>query len=274
MTIKLWQKGEKSSHETRVVTIKDVVQENASVTTFLFEDTLCVRATPGQFVMIWLPSVDEIPLSLSKIGKNAAVTVKDVGEATKAFCKKEKGDKIGIRGPFGRGFSPVDGSSVIVAGGTGLCAIRPLVYEQMKRGDVTLLLGAKAQEDLFFMDELRRILSKTDALRVTTEDGSLGTKGVVTDLLAEYLTADVKMVYTCGPERMMRKVYEITERHEVPLQASLERVIRCGIGLCGSCSFGPYLVCRDGPVFHSKHLREVQAFGYVKRDFTGKKVEI
>jgi dihydroorotate dehydrogenase electron transfer subunit len=83
------------------------------------------------------------------------------------------------------------------------------------------------------------------------------------------------MIYTCGPEKMMRKVFDQAEKRGIPFEASLERLMRCAIGLCGSCVIGKYRVCRDGPVFNAKQIRELKKeFGVSKRDFNGKRISL
>lgn len=110
----------------------------------------------------------------------------------------------------------------------------------------------------------------------TTEDGSYGVHGLATTPLERLLAEEnFDMIYTCGPERMMRRVFDLAERYRIALEASLERLIRCAIGLCGSCVIGRYRVCRDGPVFTVAQLREVMhEFGFSKLDFTGEKVPV
>ena len=107
-----------------------------------------------------------------------------------------------------------------------------------------------------------------------TEDGSFGQKGVVTDPLDDLLREEkYDMIYACGPEPMIKRVFLAAEEANTPFQASLERIMRCGIGICGSCMLGKYRVCRDGPVFSSHQLREViDELGNYKRDFNGNKV--
>jgi len=262
------------------VKIKKVVEESPLVKTFFFNDKLCAQGKPGQFVMIWLPRFDEIPMSISSTHPNglASITVANVGEATMLLHEKEKGDIVGIRGPFGNSFTPIEGNVLLVGGGTGTA---PLAFFGEKlvgsRAKMTFLLGAKTKQELLFLSKISNIFPKAEArIIASTEDGSYGRKGVVTEL-AEEILAEKKydMIYACGKESMLSKIFALAEKYETPLQASLERLMRCAIGLCGSCSIGKYRVCADGPVFTKEQLREVKSeFGLLKRDFTGRKVQL
>jgi dihydroorotate dehydrogenase electron transfer subunit len=263
----------------RIVRILRKVHESSTVTTLHFQDKLCGKAVAGQFVMVWIPGVDEIPLSLSSITKTGqtAITVARVGEATQAIQGKEPGDLLGIRGPFGNGFALTNGEVIIVAGGTGLAPLTPLTERLVGNSNkITFLLGAKTQKDLFFVDRLRLVLSQgKSSLSITTEDGSYGDKGLITDLVKRTLErTDFVMMYICGPEPMMAKVFTLAEKFGVPVQASVERIMRCAIGLCGSCAVGKYRVCQDGPVLTSEQLREVQhEFGVFTRRLNGKRMK-
>lgn len=262
-------------HEVRIVNIKKVLRETPQIRTFLFEDSLCEEAEPGQYIMCWLPNIDEIPLSLSVIGKNSGVTVEKVGKATKLLCKKTEGDHFGIRGPYGNGFDIVKGKNVaIVAGGIGICPLQPLISRLVNFNSVTLFFGCKTKKDIPFLEELREAFSLGETLHITTEDGSLGKKGMVTSLLDQQLREEkFEKIYTCGPEPMMVKVVSLADKYGISLQASLERYIKCGIGLCGSCMLGPYRVCQDGPVFNAEELKKTKDFGNFKRNKAGKRVD-
>jgi dihydroorotate dehydrogenase electron transfer subunit len=142
---------------------------------------------------------------------------------------------------------------------------------------ISFVLGAKTRDELLFLQRIETVLSKADARVIaTTEDGSYGLKGVATDPAGEILEKEkFDMIYTCGPEQMMYKMLMLAERYRAPLQASLERLMRCAIGLCGSCVLGKFMVCKDGPVFSDEQLREVKdEFGRFRRGRTGKKVSI
>jgi dihydroorotate dehydrogenase electron transfer subunit len=249
------------------------------VKTYTFIDKLCSKAKPGQFLMLWIPGVDEIPLSIMNTDKDGGVSVavQRVGDATKALHKKRKGELIGVRGPFGTGFSLGAKRVLMVGGGTGMAPLHFLVRKLHTLSRITLVVGAKTKNELLFMGEIERMFGKRGELVKTTEDKTCSIVGLCTDPLEELLNGEKKfdMVYSCGPERMIRRVFDLAEEHEVRFEASLERLMRCAMGLCGSCVLGRFQVCRDGPVFNSKHLREVKGeFGMSKRDFTGKTVTL
>ena len=262
----------------RITKILETKKESPSVKTFVFHDKLCSEAKPGQFVMIWIPGVDEVPMSLSAIGpdERSSITVAKVGEATEALHKRKIGDVLGVRGPYGNSFTPMSGKAVIVGGGTGLAPLAPLTEELAElHARVALIAGAKTQDEILFLDRTTTTLSRIDGRVVAvTEDGSYGIKGLATDVAEQLLEKErFDMLYTCGPEEMMYKLFLLAEKYETPIQASLERLMRCAIGICGSCVIGKFRVCRDGPVFSLKQLREInEEFGRFERGSTGKRV--
>jgi len=265
-----------SIDKPRIVKIEKAEAETPTVKTFTFIDKACSGASPGQFLMVWIPGVDEIPMSLSKAGPNSlsAITVKKVGEASEALYNLRKGDVIGVRGPYGRGFTLASGNLLLVGGGTGMACLM-LLAEKLAKSEnkVTCIIGAKTRSELLFLERMKRILPKVIAM---TDDGSYGLKGLATDAMRQALAKQkFDMVYTCGPETMMFKAFQLAEQYDTPIQASLERIMRCSIGLCGSCMIGEFRVCIDGPVFTSEELRRAkEEFGAFKRDFTGRKTKI
>lgn len=267
-------------NEIRVLPILEVKRETSTVKSIVFEDYPCSHANPGQYVMVWIPGVDEIPLSISLMGENEScrVTVKKVGDATSALHKKAIGESIGVRGPYGNHFDLVKGNVIVVGGGTGIAPIIPLIQRLMQMGsDLTLIVGYKDSSELLFYEEAMSLLRGEGKLLVTTEDGSRGFQGFPTDILSEEINTDsFDMVYTCGPELMMKKVFEISENNGVELQASLERYIKCSIGVCGQCVLSPHglRVCVEGPVFKSSILRELDDFGVFSRNSSGKKIHL
>ncbi|MEM3640428.1 MAG: dihydroorotate dehydrogenase electron transfer subunit [Candidatus Bathyarchaeia archaeon] len=265
-------------NKLRTTSILSAKAESPTVKTFTFKDKQCAKAKPGQFLMLWIPGIDEIPLSILNAEKKGtiAVVVKKIGEATKALHNKKVGELIGIRGPFGNSFTLKEGKILMVGGGTGIAPLLFLTRRLVsKTAKISFVIGASTKEELLFINELKALCSKENVI-AATEDGSYGVKGLATEPV-EALLANEKfdIIYTCGPEQMIRKVFDLAEKHEIALEASLERLMRCAIGLCGSCCIGKYYVCRDGPVFTKKQLKEVKAeFGFSKRGFNGRKISL
>lgn len=267
-------------NQIRTVTIQRVKTENVRVKTFFFEDELCSSAKPGQFVMVWIPGVDEIPLSLSSTGadKFSSVTVAEVGDATRALNKMKRGDVIGVRGPFGNHFKIFGKKALVIGGGTGMASLMGLIKNLLAEGvKTTVVEGAETQDELLFVDQLTSQMAEPNLETIfTTEDGSYGIKGVATDAAEKVLSSKkFHAIYTCGPEKMISKVYFLAKKYGVPLQTCLERLMRCAVGICGSCVIGKYRVCRDGPVFDQTQLKELEdELGRFKLDFTGEKIPI
>ncbi len=247
--------------------ISKILKHNATHKT-LFLD-LKMSAQPGQFVMVWIPGIDEIPMSLSHFGNEIAITVEKVGEATEALHNMKKGDKLGIRGPYGNGFKIVGKKALFVAGGVGIAPLLPLIKEY--EGEKCVILGARNKNLLLFEDEIKKFAN----LYITTDDGSAGYRGFATDLAKKILMREkFDVVYTCGPEPMMKKVLDLCIKSKIPLQASLERYMKCGVGICDSCAIDGYHVCKDGPVFNESILMKLSDFGKWKRNEAGRKISI
>jgi len=224
--------------------------------------------------MVWIPGVDEVPMSLSAIDVDglSAITVKRVGEATESLHKLRVGDLIGVRGPYGRGFTIRRGRCLAVAGGIGVSAIAPLVERLADAGsDVTVVYGARTGSELVLVERLRR---SSKRLIITTEDGTVGQKGLATDPLDTLLDEGFDIVYTCGPEAMMYRVFLEADRRGIPVEACLERIMRCCVGICGSCVVDGVRLCVEGPVLGSETLRRLEEFGKFRREFSGRLVGI
>ncbi len=261
------------NNKLRTTPILKVEDASPTVKTYLLKDKLCSRSKPGQFLMFWIPGVDEIPLSIMDANNDGSVSVavQRVGEATRALHGKKEGDIVGVRGPFGTCFTLGAKVNLLVGGGTGMVPLHFLA-KRISRSCVTLVAGARTKSELLFVEKIERMLGKRGVVVKTTEDNTCGIVGLCTDPLEELMTRQkFDCVYSCGPERMIRRVFDLSEKHRIRFEASLERLMRCAMGLCGSCVLGKYRVCRDGPVFSSRQLREVRTeFGVSKRDFTGR----
>jgi dihydroorotate dehydrogenase electron transfer subunit len=264
---------QKSFDTPKIVTIEKVVDETPTVRTLYFSDDVMSQVLPGQFAMVWIPGVNEIPMSvmISAEKGQAAFTVRKHGTATTELFLKKVGDKIGIRGPYGNSFTIRQGKLLLVGGGTGLVPLIRLVTFLKKTDNVTILMGAKTKSEVFFEKIAEKLLEGTNhKVLVATEDGSYGHKGLVTDVM-ETLVKENKFdgVYTCGPEKMMHKVVQIASTNNIHAEASIERMMKCGIGICGSCCFGDMMACKDGTVFDDKTLLSNKEFGHTHRTKSG-----
>jgi len=252
----------------QIAKITEVKTENKDVKTFMFEYPK--KMIPGQFFMIWIPGVDEIPMSVSHIDKDVkGITFRKVGEATNALFDLGKGDKIGIRGPYGNGFK-INGKRILfVGGGTGVAMLAPAVEGAgINNISSTIIIGVKNSSELFFEDRFKKCGAE---IHISTDDGSKGYKGFATDLADELLSKEkFTSVLTCGPEIMMKSLLDLCRN--IPFQASLERYMKCGVGICSQCCIGEGLrVCVEGPIFDGKTLRNIEDFGVYKRDAAGRK---
>ena len=256
------------AHSARIVDIRpevpgvatyDLVFDNPDIATdYQFE--------PGQFNMLYLPGYGESAISISSDPSRQGTlshTIRVAGNVTQAIARKNKGDHIGLRGPFGSSW-PVDsyrGNDVVIAcGGIGLAPLRPAIYHILNHradyGRVILLYGARAPKDLLYTSEYDAWRDKGLEVEITVDIGDPNWKGHigVVPVLFYRLRLDPKqtVVMTCGPEIMMRfVVFEALARrvHPEDIFVSLERNMSCAMGFCGHCQFGPHFVCKDGPVF-------------------------
>ncbi len=259
------------------VRVSSVREENRRARTLFFPvKRRDVKVQPGQFFMIWVPGVDEVPMSVSFWeSPHAGVTVLPVGEATQALVSMSKGQYIGVRGPFGNHFEVQPERALVVGGGIGMAALRLLVYSLFEVSKhVTLLMAARTADDLIFVDEFTKLARKGLVLKLATDDGSAGFKGLASDAAESIISkSDFDIMYTCGPELMMVELCKIAYRKGIQIQASLERFMKCGCGICGSCALDTTgdLVCLDGPVFSWNQLAKISEFGNYCRDSTGAK---
>ena len=249
----------------KIVEISRVINEGKGQKSFFFREKIDSR--PGQFIMLWIPDVDEKPMAISYRNKNEfAITSQVVGKFTKSLDSLKKGDKVGIRGPYGNSFS-IKGNACVVGGGVGMASVSTLI-DKLK--SPVIINGARSKEHLIYLKRYKKML-------IATDDGSFGKKGFTTNILEEQLknkNNKIKIVYTCGPEIMMRKVLDICNKYRVDCEASVERYMACGFGICGKCMVNDRIVCIDGPVFSSKQLKEMPEFGSFARAKSGKKVSL
>ncbi len=229
---------------------------------------------PGQFSMLWVFGVGELPISVSGDPgerQELVYTVRSVGRATHALVSRKPGEPLGVRGPFGSSW-PLERSKardvLIVAGGIGLAPLRPVIYHVLRHrqsyGRLVVLYGARTPRDVLYRKELAGWARQADTRVLTTVDsGGLnwrGHVGVVTTLFRfTRLEPRRTVAMVCGPEIMMRfAIRELTARgfDDSDIYLSLERNMKCAVGSCGHCQYGPYYVCKDGPVFSYERVRQ------------------
>jgi len=227
---------------------------------------------PGQFNMLCLPGVGEVPISMSGDPERGGLvhTIRAVGAVSTALAGLKPGAQLGLRGPFGSTWPLAAAAGrdvVIMAGGLGLAPLRPLLYRLFARprdyGRITLLYGTRSPDDILFERELQRWRDRAGANVLVTVDHAAGDwrgpVGVVTSLLQPgQFDPGNSIACICGPEVMMR--FSIGNLIDMGLPAesiylSMERNMKCAVGHCGHCQFGPAFVCRDGPVFRYDRVR-------------------
>lgn len=228
---------------------------------------------PGQFNMLYVFGVGEIPISISgdpTRPKMLTHTTRAVGTVTSVMRQLKRGDMLGVRGPFGSAW-PVDEAAgkdvVVVAGGLGLAPIRPALYHVLahreKYDNMVLLYGTRTPNDILYRREIEKWRARLDVDVYVTVDRAIypwrGNVGVVTRLIPKAPFDPLNAVaLICGPEIMMRfTVIELQKRGVAPdnIFISMERNMKCAIGFCGHCQWGPNFVCKDGPVFRYSEVR-------------------
>jgi len=237
-----------------------VRQDNYRTRTLTLDARL--EATPGQFVMLWLPRFDEKPFSLVAADP-VTVMITAVGPFTRLVHEMAPGDRIWMRGPFGQGFRlpPQTRSLALVGGGYGVAPLYWLAQEAGRSGHVqrvTTITGARTAADLLYTEDFATLATASGNPAGTTfrslpatEDGSAGLHGRVTDALAPLLadaTQRPDLICACGPHGMLHALEALAARHGIAAQLSWEAYMRCGVGICGACEHNGALLCLDGPV--------------------------
>lgn len=248
----------------RLLRVTDVRRETADTVTLTLGTPDGFVFAPGQFTMLWQHGLGEAAVSISGAAADHAHlvhTVRDVGPTTHALCATKTGDLVGVRGPYGSAWPMVaatGGDVLFVAGGLGLAPLRPAILavlaDRAAYRRVTIIIGARDPRALMFVDDIEAWRRQAEVV-VTVDRADAtwtGPIGVVTRPL-EALTLDASRttLMTCGPEVMMRFVARAAAARGLPASAiwvSLERNMKCAIGLCGHCQWGPTFLCKDGAV--------------------------
>lgn len=250
---------------TEVVTIKEIVDEAYDTKTFRFDWDAEVR--PGQFVMVWVPEIDEIPMSVSGISATEkSITVKAIGDATRAIHGLSVGDRLRIRGPFGNGFDVSGKNILIIGGGVGTAAIMPAVVAS----GADTIIAARSEKDVI----MESVASEhTSSLWIATDDGSKGFHGNAVQLMREKAALKkYDCVLACGPEVMLWFTFKACQELGIECQLSMERYMKCGAGVCGCCVMDDSRVCKDGPVFRTEQILKLTEFGRCHRDACGRNI--
>ena len=258
--------GRRYHERVQVENISDIAPDIRRIT---FDKS--IRAEPGQFVKLWIPRVGERPFSVLN-DSPLELGIKKLGGAfTEKVFRMYPGQRMFIRGPYGRSFTPYvskAGRKILICGG---CGIVPLEFlaSRLRQYTVIALVGAKSK------DELPGLLRTVKPI-TATDDGTEGHKGLVTDLIDKMTKVEREaQFFICGPEQMMAAAAEKAERMVPPenIVLSLERYMKCGRGLCGSCELDGWRICVDGPVFSYDQIRGGD-FGIRKRLRSGRRVPL
>lgn len=250
--------------------------ENNAVVTFGIKPahkTNKIQINAGQFAMLYVFGIGEIPISVSRVSQDdddmIYHTIRDVGSVSHSLCRLKIGDQIGVRGPFGNAWPSdllEDKDTLVVAGGVGLAPLRPVldaIYQKNVRPNCSYLFnGARNPQGMIFRDDLTKWQQSSDIhvfLTVDRPDENWNHHiGVVTDLfgLAEFNPSKT-VAFICGPEIMMRFSADKLSSlgvHPSQIYLTMERNMKCAIGHCGHCQFGPDFICKNGPIFTYEKL--------------------
>jgi NAD(P)H-flavin reductase len=259
----------------RFLRIRRVFKETLDTVTLEMDDSKAAPAfAAGQFNMLYLFGAGEAAISISGAPDQRhklVHTIRGVGAVTTPLLRARRGDVLGVRGPYGTPWPIEDAARsgcdvLLLAGGIGLAPLRPVIYEVLRRGRdfgrLIILYGARTPAELLYRKELTQWRTRPNVTVKMIVDraaaGWSGRVGVLTDLLGavEFDPAET-IAMTCGPEVMMRFSYRELVRRGVPpsrVYMSMERNMKCAIGICGHCQFGPTFICKDGPVFSADRI--------------------
>jgi dihydroorotate dehydrogenase electron transfer subunit len=262
-------------NEPKIVEIKEIIDETPTIKTFKFDwdyETLG-RPNPGEFVMVW-NFRNEKPMSIAQINDNElAITVKNIGEFTSQLHELNVGDVIGVRGSYGNGFdNSFEGKDIIaIGGGVGMAPINAIASDLAVKNDVSVISAAQTKEELLYGESLENLGVN---VHYCTDDGSFGFAGFATNCLNDLLEdSTYDYAFVCGPEIMMKGIFDILEASSIPGQYSIERYMKCALGVCGQCcvvSEG-WRICVEGPVFENNKINQITEFSKYRRDASGVK---
>jgi dihydroorotate dehydrogenase electron transfer subunit len=259
-----------------IVKITSVIDEAKGIKSIFLGKR--IDASPGQFVMLWIPRMDEKPFAIAYLEENSfGLTVAAVGPFSNRLCSMRPGDSVGVRGPYGTSFN-LDGTKrvVMVGGGYGSAALALLAADALKLGiEVIFISGSRTKSRVIYEKRLKDIGIEKPI--ITTDDGSYGIKGRTTDILQGILPKEkIDKVFACGPDAMLKRTMEICNAACVNCELSIERYMKCGFGLCGHCCIDPLgiRVCVEGPVIDGKTALKLTEIGSYHRVKSGRKEKL
>lgn len=259
----------------QVKKIKTIIEETPTIKTFIFDWDMEEVPNPGQFLMVWNFN-DEKPMSISLINEESmeiGISIKNVGHFTNEIHNLKIGDYLGLRGPYGNPFTiPNDKNVLAIGGGVGMAPVNSFVNLAIEKNNIDVVSAAVNKDELLFKDNLNEIGANVyDA----TDDGSSGYKGFATDRVLDLIKENnYDFAVVCGPEVMMKATNDILEENNIPAEYSLERYMKCAMGICGQCCVDStgWRICKEGPVFSNEDLKLITEFGNYRRLATGEKI--
>ncbi len=263
-------------NEPKIVEITEITDETPTIKTFKFNWNFeeFGQPNPGEFLMVW-NFRNEKPMSIAQINDDElAITVKNIGEFTSQLHDLNVGDKIGVRGSYGKGFdNSFEGKNIIaIGGGVGMAPINAIASDLAKKGNnVSVISAAQTKDELLYGEFLEKLGVN---VHYCTDDGSFGFKGFATNCLSDLLEdSTYDYAFVCGPEIMMKGIFDILEEASIPGQYSLERYMKCALGVCGQCCVDSegWRICVEGPVFENDKIEQITEFGKYRRDASGVK---
>ncbi len=237
------------------VVIQSVIHHSDAIKSFIIEKPFSIE--PGQFVMLWIPGEEEKPFSISKIGSDfLEISVQTVGEFTKKINSLNEGDRISIRGPYGNSFEVAQNERALLVGGD-MCKtqVRGLAHYMLENKiEFKALFGGRFKEQLIFVED-----TYSGKVTYVTNDGSYGKAGMISDHFVSLINEfKPTAIYCCGPEGMMQYVANVADEFNIKSFFALEKVMKCGVGVCGSCCLHDgRRICKEGPIFNSSALKEL-----------------
>ncbi len=266
-----------------ILEIKEIISETETIKTFIFDWEMKKDKIPfpGQFVMVWnfLNKTDEKPMSISIIdieNDKIGITIKNVGEFTSNMHKLSVGDKLGIRGPYGNGFNTLEIENkdiLAIGGGVGMAPIACFADYANEKANIDVVCASVTKNELLFSNKLKNNKNNMNIF-TCTDDGTCGFEGYATHRVIELLENKIyDMAVVCGPELMMKGIFDLLEAKNIPAQYSMERYMKCAMGICGQCCVDNtgWRICIEGPVFSNKDLEKIGEFAKYHRNASGEK---